>query len=413
MSGPVASGERLPFSQAIELTALEKRLSIGIVFGVFLVVFFLIAWNRGVALLYGLWAVMVVTLLISLLGPWLMLRPVRLKLTLPASATVGTMVDVDVEACEVAWPGHRVLIRLEGLLPFAARDGLLMPSLRQGQHYRSRLACSRRGVFTVNEAMAFSAYPLGLLSRRTRWDVERAVIEVSPRVWPVYRLPFQAGRLSRGDDEGRLSRQPGSDVFRDTRDYRPGDSPRHIHWRSSARHDRLIVRQFDCLATTEVIIVLDTQASAQSGDSLEKAIELAASLLRELSRQGVRCGLAAGLHADGRLDCWLPPASGDMQWRRAQRALTRLQAGDVQPYDATLQALRPHFRAGQSWVLFDHGARTLTPPAYLVAAAETLLFRFDRTSFHSGLNAAPPQPPRRLKNGWLIAANSDLAQVFR
>ena len=75
----------MQFSQAEQLSALEQRLNIRMVFSVCLVAFYFIAWNRGVALLHGLWAIMIISLIASLLAPWMMLRPVRLRLHLPGS----------------------------------------------------------------------------------------------------------------------------------------------------------------------------------------------------------------------------------------------------------------------------------------------------------------------------------------
>lgn len=421
MTAPASRADLPPSLRTVPLSALERRLSIGIVFAVCLAVFYLIAWNRGIALLYGLWAVMIIALLVSVLGPWLMLRPLRLRVHLPPQAAVGDEITVGLVAEHVRWPRRRTLVMLESLLPFSRQATLLLPELRADREYRSRVACTRRGVFSPEAAVARSAYPLGILSRRRTWDVRGDVIQIAPRTWPVHNLDRLLGQVSRGEDSTRVSSQAGQDVFRDTRDYRSGDSRRHIHWRSSARHDRLIVRQYDSVATPETLLLLNTSPSVHAGsddrNSLEMAIELAASLARELLRQGMRCGLAAGLRASGQHDCWISPAAGDAQWRRLQQALTLLQPGAEFPYADFLQSLQGRWRAGQRWVLFDHEARPLVRPAFLAGAVEPVCFRFDMPGFSAGAGAAagtqPLQSPRRMKNGWLIAADTDLAQVFR
>src|SRR5262249_56825539 len=48
------------------------------------------------------------------------------------------------------------------------------------------------------------------------------------------------------------------------RDYRPGDSPRAVHWRSSARRGRLLVREFEEPPGDELLGVLDPRLPADS-----------------------------------------------------------------------------------------------------------------------------------------------------
>ena len=56
------------------------------------------------------------------------------------------------------------------------------------------------------------------------------------------------------DDEGHLTHCVGSDDFYDMRSFQPGDSPRHIMWRSYARQDELFVKQFAAYADTRLIL---------------------------------------------------------------------------------------------------------------------------------------------------------------
>jgi uncharacterized protein (DUF58 family) len=68
-----------------------------------------------------------------------------------------------------------------------------------------------------------------------------------------------------------------------TRDYAAGDSPRHMHWKASARLGRLQVKTFDPSAVLDVLIALDVATVAQGSwayddDLLEFGICAAASL---------------------------------------------------------------------------------------------------------------------------------------
>jgi len=81
------------------------------------------------------------------------------------------------------------------------------------------------------------------------------------------------------------------------REYRTGDSMRHVHWPSTARHGQLMVREFEREHTRRVAVVLDT--SRDAGDAptpLDRACSVAASLAFAAmgSGHGVRLVAARG-----------------------------------------------------------------------------------------------------------------------
>jgi len=73
----------------------------------------------------------------------------------------------------------------------------------------------------------------------------------------------------------------GSDFAR-LREYRPGDPPRHIHWRAWARLGEPMVKEFHEESPSRNALVLDTCApSACSRASFEEAVSVAASFVAE------------------------------------------------------------------------------------------------------------------------------------
>ena len=70
------------------------------------------------------------------------------------------------------------------------------------------------------------------------------------------------------------------------RAYRPGDSPRWIHWRSSARRDELVVKQFQQADSRELVVLLDLFAEGTpdqtNGDLQQKNTELAVEFVATL-----------------------------------------------------------------------------------------------------------------------------------
>ena len=81
------------------------------------------------------------------------------------------------------------------------------------------------------------------------------------------------------------------------RGYRSGDSPRWIHWRTSARRGELMVKEFEHQNEQDLAILIDpwlprTKASAEQRETIEQAISFAATLCVETARhQGRRITL--------------------------------------------------------------------------------------------------------------------------
>jgi uncharacterized protein (DUF58 family) len=85
------------------------------------------------------------------------------------------------------------------------------------------------------------------------------------------------------------------------REYRPGDSPRRIHWAASARSSQLLVKQYQPAIARETLLCLDLFSNDYPFqgwyDAVEQAIVVAASLA---SHSIVRERLSAGLATVGR-----------------------------------------------------------------------------------------------------------------
>ena len=133
----------------------------------------------------------------------------------------------------------------------------------------------RRGVIMVGPARTVRMDGLGLLRRVREWD-EPILVHVHP---PTVRFSFDATGIQM-DVEGVASEKlTSSDVsFHALRDYEPGDDRRSVHWPSTARYGRLIVRQFEETHRSHHMVVLDTRIDSWDRLSFETAVSVAASL---------------------------------------------------------------------------------------------------------------------------------------
>src|SRR5699024_7558402 len=78
-----------------------------------------------------------------------------------------------------------------------------------------------------------------------------------------------------------------SDIaFHALRDYAPGDDRRHVHWRTTARTGKLMVRQFEETRRSHVVVALDNLAEHYaSDDEIELAVSAAASIAAQTCRK--------------------------------------------------------------------------------------------------------------------------------
>ncbi|WP_143338038.1 DUF58 domain-containing protein [Demequina sp. NBRC 110054] len=188
---------------------------------------------------------------------------------------------------EIANRGRRS--SLPAVLDIPVGDGLVetqVPFLRPHATHRETLTigASRRGVISVGPMTIGRGDPLGVLRRDHTWPGEQTIY-----VHPVTTsIPSTSAGLIR-DLEGQVTRTiVDSDLsFHAIREYLPGDSRRHVNWKSTARTGRLMVRQYEETRRSRVAVVLDLAAGAYaSDDDFEMAVSVAASLGSQAVRDG-------------------------------------------------------------------------------------------------------------------------------
>lgn len=140
-----------------------------------------------------------------------------------------------------------------------------------------------RSVIKVGPVRSVRADPLRLLSRQVVLT-EAVDLYVHPR---TVSLSGSAEGLIR-DLEGLPTKDLSSaDVsFHALRDYVPGDDRRHIHWKTTARTDKLMVRQFEETRRSHLAMALSTNLGEYAtANDLELAISAAASIGKQAIRE--------------------------------------------------------------------------------------------------------------------------------
>jgi len=153
--------------------------------------------------------------------------------------------------------------------------------------------------------------------------------------------------------------------FKEYRDYRPGDDPRHLDWRLYARSDRLCIRRFEQETNLRGYLLLDTSASMayRGARARQSKLECAQAVALAFGWALLRQNDAVGLLAQG------PPEPGPRLDGRPPRREPRLLKPSQKPHQAgqLLRALGDLEAVGGS-LLPDLLAR-----AFAAAARRSLL----------------------------------------
>ncbi len=165
----------------------------------------------------------------------------------------------------------------------------------------------RRGTVPAPVLRISSRYPFGLLRVFARRIVLHEAAIVYPRPAAFAALPPGAASDDR-DDAGAVLQAGGGGDFTGLADYRPGENPRHIHWRAVAAGKGLLVKRFAGLAEREVWLVMDGAHGPEEG------LRRLCRQVLDAERDGYRYGLALGALR-------IAPAAGAAHLERCLRSL--------------------------------------------------------------------------------------------
>ena len=143
-----------------------------------------------------------------------------------------------------------------------------------------------RGRYPVESAVAVVEDPFGLARSETRFDPGAALL-VYPRLVELDVLFSEAGRLRHGGRKLLLRRPTGYDLH-SVREHAEGESLRAVHWPSTARRGRLMVKELEDAPRDELAVLLDC---ATGGEPFEVAVRCAGSVLQAHDRRGRRAAL--------------------------------------------------------------------------------------------------------------------------
>jgi uncharacterized protein (DUF58 family) len=220
---------------------------------------------------------------------------------------------------------------------------------RSERSWLIRIPLSRRGHFRIEPLHIRTGDPFGFFEASATVGQGVSVV-VYPRLEPLprWRLPAASLEGSRVAPVRTLQTTP---LATTVRPYAPGDSMNRIHWKSTARHNEIQVKEFDLEQTADAWIVLDLQHSIQTGRGDDSTVESAVRAAASIADKAIQEGRAVGMTVNVGRTAFLPPDRGGRQHLKIMQLLASVEADSNTPLVETLIATVGRLRRGMTAVV--------------------------------------------------------------
>lgn len=259
----------------------------------------------------------------------------------PLAVNCGETVDVDLTVRNTGRT-RKIFFGVREALPSVLRSEgeqeFPVAILGPGEQTRLRysLPTTRRGAYSLGPASFLTSDVIGLRQYRRDLPQTHELLVYPQAVHLPYLWPTSTGGSQPLRPRRRLRGE--GDEFYGVRDYVPGDDPRRINWKTTARRGELTVVEYERPESLQGMILLDTEArwhgGAEDRHTLEYGVTLAASLIEQAYARGSSVGFIAGGMAE--FNC--PPLPELDQRLRLYEALARVQADGTEPLADVLAA---------------------------------------------------------------------------
>jgi len=191
--------------------------------------------------------------------------------------------------------------------------------------WRAKSRCRQRGRFQLGPVIATSGDPFSLFNHRLFLSPASEIL-VLPRVHQITQLAIFAGGLpGRGRSSQRaLQRTTNATTVRE---YVTGDSLSRIHWRSSARYNKLMVKEFDLDPAIDAWIFLDLHEAVQAGEGEHSTEEYSVTIAATIAHYLLHEDLSIGMVANAERQEFLALDRGDRQMEHVLELLAVVRAG--------------------------------------------------------------------------------------
>ena len=214
-----------------------------------------------------------------------------------------------------------------------------------------RTPLTRRGHFRVEPLQIRTGDPFGFFESSA--SVGSGInITVYPRLEPIplWRLPAANLDGSHAMRERTLQSTP---LATTVRPWAPGDAFNRIHWKSTARHGDIQVKEFDLEQTADAWIVLDLDRRVQLGSGDESTVEVAVRAAAAVADKALVENRAVGMSINAHRLAQLQPDRGGRQHLKVMQLLAAVEGDGSTPISEALVQSVPRIRRGMTAVVIS------------------------------------------------------------
>jgi uncharacterized protein (DUF58 family) len=276
-------------------------------------------------------------------------------------------------------PVPRLWLEVRDRSPLPGTRGSHVVTLIGGHQRRSYLARSRlmqRGIFPMGPTLVVSGDPFGMFPVEYEMPAEENLL-VYPLMVDIQTFPNPPGVLTGGEALRQRTHYVTPNAS-GVREYAPGDSLNRIHWPTTVRRDKLMVKEFELDPQADIWIFVDAEKAVHASlpysvTDLSKNVflqeqleaiklppsteEYAASVAASLGRFYLRKRRAVGLVLSGQASMVLPPDRGGRQLGKILEELALFRAAGQIPLSGLLEAQARHISRGSTVVLITPTVR--------------------------------------------------------
>jgi uncharacterized protein (DUF58 family) len=220
-------------------------------------------------------------------------------------------------------------------MPGARPKTVVTLPAKGNRNWKVTMRCRRRGVYSAGPVRVTTGDPFGLFKHtRTYGDKSPLIVLPQPEELPYFWAP--AAQLP-GEGVVRRRTHYVTPNAASIREYYPGDSYNRIHWRTTARLGRLMVKTFEMDPTSNIWLLLDLHRDVQQGADDESTEEYGVRIAASLAYHFLNANRMLGLMMFGKETVVLDPARGGQQYTRILESLAVAEAKGGTPLARVLQ----------------------------------------------------------------------------
>ena len=253
-----------------------------------------IAWNTDITMVYIFFTITFIMFILSYFHMRFNIPNIEVQRSAQETAYEDEMLNIRIKICNKLSRGasfFEILDYFPAAEPGKEKSSLFILGIKAVEeiNFNYSMDCYKRGVWKIGPIEVISQDALGFFRMKKALNVISNIV-VYPALFRVFAFPpLASGSVSwMGVETAKISGD--SHEFFGVREYQRGDAISRIHWPSTARHNKLIVKQFERNAIQEATIVMDLKKGNDIGagkeTTLEYAVKIAGSVARFLMNNG-------------------------------------------------------------------------------------------------------------------------------